>query len=223
MPIIIDNLTGSSILVSDLLSRLDNLMSDDDRIRWDVDERIRWFNDAGKEIVLRRPSARAVTQIMDLADGTAQAAPVGAAQVLDVVRNITAAGKASRAITLVDRHAMDRADPNWHDDDADVTQHYMIDERSPTSFYVWPPAVEGALVEVLLSVPPPEVFEATDRIDLRPEFINAIINWALYRCHSKDSEYAMGAVAAQHYQAFTDAIGAPAQAAQVNSATGNSQ
>jgi hypothetical protein len=44
----------------------------------------------------------------------------------------------------------------------------------------------------------------------------------IYRAHTKDSEYSQGAVAALHYQAFTDAIGAPAQAAQVNSATGNS-
>lgn len=210
------------ILVSEALARLDNLMSDDDRIRWDEAERIRWFNDAGKEIVVRRPGARAVTQTLTLIAGTYQAAPIGTAQVLDVMRNVTAAGAASKAVTVVDRQALDRADPTWHTAKAGVTQHYMVDDRSPTTFYVYPPASAGAKVDALLAVPPPAVSLATDTIDLRDEFIGALINWALYRCHTKDSEYANGAVAAQHYQAFQDAIGAPAAAQQANSPQGNS-
>lgn len=211
-----------TILVSEALLRLDNLMSDDDRIRWDEAERIRWFNDAGKEIIIRRPAARAVTQTLTLVAGTYQAAPVGTAQVLDVLRNVSAANAPGKAVTIVDRQALDRADPSWHSAKAGVTRHFMVDDRSPTTFYVYPPAVAGAKVDALLAAPPPDVALATDSIDLRPEFINALINWALYRCHTKDSEYAQGAVAAQHYQAFTDAIGAPAQAEAQNSPQANS-
>jgi len=222
MPIIIASPGNGTILVSDFLSRLDNLMNDDDRVRWGQEERIEWLNDAAHEIVLRRPGARAVTMLMDLVGGTLQIAPDGTAQVLDVVRNRTASGAYGRAITLADRHAIDRADPDWHSARAGVTRHYMVDDRSPTSFYVYPPAVAGAQVELLLSVPPPVVSAPEDQLDMRPEFINALINWALYRCHTKDSEYANGAVAAQHYQAFTDAIGAPTTAATQNSPQGNS-
>lgn len=216
------SVTTSGIPVADLLRRLDAMMGDDDRIRWPQGERIDWFNDAGSEIVLRRPAARAVTEHLALAAGTLQAASDGTSQVLDIVRNIKASGAAGRAIRLVDRQSLDDADPDWHSAKAGETRHYMIDERNPTSFHVYPPAINGAKVEALLAKPPPKVALETDTIDLRPEFINAILNWAMYRCHTKDSEYSQGATAALHYQAFTDAIGAPAQAAQVNSATGNS-
>jgi hypothetical protein len=210
------------IEVADLLRRMGNLMLDAEHIRWTTEEAIDWFNDGAREIVLRRPAARAVTKLIALTPGTYQQAPQGTSQVLDVVRNIKADGKPGRAIRITDRQQMDAVDPDWHSARAGETRHYMLDERSPTAFYVYPPANEDALVEALLAEPPPAVTQVTDSIDMRIEFLGAILHWAVYRCHTKDSEYAQGSVAALHYQAFTDAIGAPAQAAQVNSATQNS-
>lgn len=209
------------IKVEDLLRRLDNLMLDADKVRWGEAERIDWFNDGASEIVLRRPSARAVTEALTLVSGTLQAGPVGTAQVMDVVRNISGDGTPGRAIRSTDRQALDDANPDWHAAAPGRTVHFMVDERNPTAFYVYPPAVGGAKVEVLVSKPPPKATSKASTIDLRPEFINALVAWALYRCHIKDSEYSQAGVAAQHYQAFTDAIGAPAQAAMQHAATAN--
>ena len=209
------------ISVADLLTRIDHLMLDDQRKRWGVAERLLWINDAAREIVFRRPAARAITERLALEEGTLQQSSAGTAQVLSVVRNINANGTPGRAISITDRQQLDDADPDWHQATAARSLHFMVDERSPTMFHVYPPAIEGAIVELLVSKAPPEVTSATGSIDLRAEFINAIVNWALYRCHTKDSEFSQGAVAAQHYQAFTDAIGAPAQAAVANSANGN--
>jgi hypothetical protein len=211
-----------AILVSDLMRRLSSMMSDDDLVRWTEAERIDWFNDAASEIVLRRPAARAVTERLTLVAGTYQTCPVNTAQVLDIVRNVKASGAIGGAIRITDRQGLDDADPDWHSARAGATKHYVIDERAPTTFYVYPPAVTGAQVDALLAMTPPKVTAVTDTLDLRGEFINAILNWAMYRCHTKDSEFSQGGTAALHYTAFTDAIGAPAQAAQVNSATGNS-
>lgn len=211
-----------AILVTDLLRRLGEIMSDEDHVRWTVVEAIDWFNDATHEIVLRRPGARAVTEQITLVAGTYQQATAGTAQVLDVIRNVNVDASIGRAIRITDRQQLDDADPAWHTTTAAPTIHYMVDERSPTSFYVYPPAVAGAKVEALLAKPPPFVAIESDSIDMRPEFIGAILNWAMFRCHTKDSEYSQGATATLHYNAFNDAIGAPAQAAQQNSATGNS-
>lgn len=209
-----------AIPVTDLLARLDNLMNDDDRVRWDVTERLHWINDAAREIVLRRPAARSVTQALTLAAGTLQTAPVGAAQVLDITRNLVA-GQPGRVIRITDRQLLDDAMPDWHTAKAGLTKHFTYDERTPTTFYVYPPANAGATVEALLSMPPPAV-DANGTLDMRAEFINAIINWALFRCHTKDSEFSQGAMAAQMYQAFMDAIASPDQAVQTNSPKGNS-
>lgn len=214
--------TTAGILVADLDRRLTNLMSDEDRVRWTLEERIDWFNDAAREIVERRPAARAITMTFTLAAGTFQAIPDGCTQLLDVVRNVKADGSASTPIRIADRQDIDASDPTWHTRRAGPTKNYVIDERSPTTFHVWPPAVADARVQALVAMPPPAVTQLNDTLKLRPEFIGPIINWALYRCHTKDSEYAQGAVAAQHYQAFMASIGEPAAAAQTNSATGNS-
>lgn len=214
---------GSGIKVSDLLRRFQTIMLDAKAARWSVLEAIDWMNDAASEIVLRRPAARAVTERVQLMGGSLQYASSGSAQVLDVMRNIGPDGMPGRTIRIADRQQIDDIDPNWHSLRAATTRHYMIDERSPTTFYVYPPAGDGAVVEMLVSKPPPQVAAAGDTIDIRPEFINAILNWMMYRAHTKDSEYSQGAVASMHYQAFTDAIGAPSQAAQLNSATGNSK
>jgi hypothetical protein len=210
------------ILVSDLITRASDLMSDEALVRWPQDERIRWINDAARAIVVRRPGARAVTATLTLNAGTYQTTPDGTTQVLDVVRNVNANGSPGRAIRIADRQALDDDDPDWHTLDADITRHYMVDERAPTIFYVYPPAVYGAKVDALLGQVPPAVTDATDVLDLREEFAEAIIEFMLFRCHTKDSEFANGAVATLHYQAFNDAIGTPAAVAQQNSATGNS-
>lgn len=221
MTIIINDLIPG-IPVSDLIERASLLMNDEDKARWTEAERIAWINDAARAIVVRRPGARSVTLTMELVAGTYQVAPDGATQLLDVIRNVNENGSPGRAIRLCDRQALDDADPDWHLATAGATQNYTIDERSPTNFYVYPPAIEGAVVDVLVGQVPPAVVVSTDILEMREEFIEPIINFMLYRCHTKDSEYAMGAVAAQHYQAFNDAIGTPTQVAQQNSATGNS-
>jgi hypothetical protein len=160
--------------------------------------------------------------VFTLAAGTFQQIPEDCTQLLDVMRNVKSDGSASTPISIADRKDIDNTDPAWHTRRAGPTRNYVTDERSPTTFYVWPPAVANAAVEALVAVPPPAVAELADTLALRPEFSNAVINWALYRCHTKDSEYAQGAIAAQHYQAFVAAIGDPAAAAQQNSPKGNS-
>lgn len=219
----VTNATGVGIPVADVLRRFRSVMMDEKSIRWTVGEAFDWMNDGASEIVLRRPASRAVTEQVQLVAGTYQIASDNSAQVLDVVRNISANGAPGRPVRIADRQQIDDAEPNWHNLRPAPTRHYMIDERSPTTFYVYPPAVDGAIIEMLVSKTPPKVVSVDDRIDMRPEFINAILNWMMYRAHSKDSEFSQGNMAALHYQAFTAAIGEPAQVAQVNSATGNSK
>jgi hypothetical protein len=218
-----NDVAGTGILVADLLRRFRNIMMDAKAIRWSESESIDWINDGASEIVLRRPAARAVTEIIELSAGTLQNTSTGTSQILDVMRNVRADGVSGRAIRICDRQQLDDVDPTWHTRRAAPTRHYMIDERSPTSFYVYPPAAAGARVEVLVAKPAPKVVSPADTLELRAEFISALLNWMMYRAHSKDSQYSQGNMAALHYQAFTDAIGAPSQAAQVNSATGNSK
>lgn len=189
------------IPVADILSRASIVLQDEDYVRWEVPELLMWLNDAASEIVIRRPQARARVTDITLDDGPLQALPEGAIQLIDVVRN-----KPGRSISRVSRRLLDDQEPDWYDAKPGVTLHYTLEEETPTHFYVYPPAKAGALVEAKYSEAPPAVTEQTDTLDLDRAYIGPLVSYILYRAQSKDSEFANGAVAVAHFQAFSEAL-----------------
>lgn len=191
------------IPVADILSRASIVLNDEDHVRWTVGELLEWINDAAGEVVIRRPQARAQVRPLTLVAGPLQSLPVGGIQVIDVVRNVP-----GRSISRVQRRLLDDQAPDWYDaKQADRIKHYTLEEETPTHFYVYPPAKAGAVVEVKFSEAPPAVTAQTDTLDIDRAYIGPIVSYVLYRSMAKDSEYANGAVAAAHFQAFSEALG----------------
>jgi hypothetical protein len=202
--------------VADVLTRTDDLLTDKDRIRWPVDERIRWMNEAMAAILTRRPQAFATTQVMTLAPGTAQAIPGEGSQLLDVVRNIgpAPASKPGKVIRRTDRQLLDDSDPDWHSAKAaSAIRHYTFDDRTPKQFYCYPPAQAGVRVEVSYASLPDPIAEnaVSGSLDIGPEYLEAVVNYVCYRCHTKDSEFSASPMAVAFYQAFDAALGIKAQ------------
>lgn len=190
------------IPVSDILTRAAIVLNDEDYVRWETAELLKWLNDAASEIVIRRPQARARVVDVTLAAGALQTLPEGAIQLIDVVRN-----KPGRAISRVARRLLDDQEPDWYDAKPGATLHYTLEEETPTHFYVYPPAVDGAKVEAKYSEAPPAVADVADTLDLDRAYIGPLVSYILYRAQSKDSEFANGAVAVAHFQAFSEALG----------------
>lgn len=198
-----------AIPVAEIDLRLGAILNDEDRIRWPLDERLAWINDAAAEIVLIRPPAGSKTEEVELVEGAYQTIPEEGLQVLDVIRNIKADGKPGRPISRTDRSLLDEQEPTWYEKrSGDVVKHYTYDDRSPKAFYVYPPVKEGVKVEVLYSAPPAVVSRIEDELQMDRTYIGPIVSYALYRALAKDSEYANGVVAAAHLQAFNAAMGA---------------
>lgn len=191
------------IPVSDILGRAGIILNDEDYVRWTKDELIGWINDAAAEVVIRRPSAHAVTDLVALKAGVLQHIPEGGIQILDIP-----ATDDGRPVRRVDRQLLDDQYPGWRRAKAARTKHYTYDERTATTFYVYPPAVDGAQVEMLYSSPPPQVASDTDSVELDRAYMSPLVSFLLYRALAKDSEYANGTLAAAHYSAFNDALGA---------------
>jgi hypothetical protein len=212
------------IAATELLSRCGDILQDVTNVRWAVPELLRWANDAARETILRRPAARALAKVLTLAAGTKQALPAGGIELLDVVRNIAADGTTpGRIVRRVDRQLLDDQNPDWHNLRAAAkVKHYTFDERAPSIFYCYPPAVAGAKVEVLYSELPPTLTAAEDTLDMGAEYINVLVHYMVFRALSKDSEYANGAIAAAHYQAFVDAVTDNNQQTTANSPNQNS-
>lgn len=194
------------IRAGDVITRAQLVLNDNDPpyVRWEQPEMFGWLNDAACEVVIRRPAARAVTGLVTLVAGTLQSLPDGGLQLLDVVRN---AG--GRSVRRTDRQLLDDSAPDWHSmKQSSTVRQFTFDERTPTVFYVYPPAKVGAQIEALYSAAPPAVAEEDDELDLDRAYMGPLVSYILYRALAKDSEYANGALAAAHFQAFNEALGA---------------
>lgn len=203
-----------SILVSDVLARTDDILMDEDRVRWPEEERIRWMNDAMGAIINRRPGALGKRDVVELAAGTYQALPEGGSILLDVVRNINSDGVSpGYPIRRTDRQLLDDSDPTWHTGKQKAKiLHYTFDDRLPKVFYVYPPAIAATKVELLYAALPEAVDDPDDELQIGAEYMEAVVNYVCYRANIKDSEFAQGAISTAFYQAFEAALGMKAQA-----------
>ena len=193
------------IRAGDVITRAQLVLNDNDPpyVRWEQPEMFGWLNDAACEVVIRRPAARAVTGTISLVAGTKQAIPTGGLELLDVVRNV-----GGRSVRRTDRQLLDDSAPDWHSmKPSSTVRQYTFDERTPTIFYVYPPAKAGVQIEALYSEAPPAVAAEDDELDLDRAYIGPLVSYILYRALAKDSEFANGALAAAHFQAFTEALG----------------
>lgn len=192
-----------TIPVSDILSKVSIVLNDEDFVRWTKAELIGWLNDAAAEVVIRRPSAHAITAQVPLLVGAYQTMPAGAIQLMD----IPATGE-GWPVRRIDRQLLDDTLPGWRRMKPGRTKHYAYDDRTSTAFYVYPPAPAGAKVEMLYSTAPAPVTSEAGSLDLDRVYTSPLISFVLYRALAKDSEYANGQLAAAHYGAFNDVLGA---------------
>lgn len=216
-----------TIAASSLVRRATDIIMDNTSVRWPVAELVRYLNDAQREVILVRPDAINKTATATLAAGTRQSLDAMAltpapSKLIEITRNI-AATSAQKAVRLVPRQILDAQIPGWHAIPGTVNiLHYMFDARDPKTFYVYPPALDSAQLEIMYSAVPTDIAEPADgalhgdvvgEITLPDIYANALLDYILYRAYSKDSEFAGNAARAQsHYAAFTASLVAEIQA-----------
>jgi hypothetical protein len=197
------------MLASEIASRARLILNDSDKVRWFDSELLDWINDAQRVIAMVRPDSSVSNATVELVGGTRQALPENGQRLLDVVRNITEGGGAGRAVRLVDRDALDTQNPDWHADTASLTvKNFVYDNRDPFTFYVYPPAIAGAQLEIIYSHTPAELDSLGDAITVSDIYADAVLNFVLFRAFSKDTEYAQTPSIAGNYLAiFSETIG----------------
>ena len=204
-----------SFTAQSVLQRVIITLQDPNAVRWTTAELVRYLNDGQRDIATLRPDATATTATMTLAAGARQTLPATGAKLLEVIRN---SGGAYRAIRLTSRVILDAQNPNWYSKTG-VTdiRHYTFDSRDPRTFYVYPPAAAtNASVELIYSAYPTNITEpaagtlytaVTGNISVADIFVNALVNYILYRAYSKDSENALNAqLATSFYQLYQNLL-----------------
>ena len=202
--------------IVDLIKRCEIITQDKTSIRWPKTEWLDWYNDAILFVVNRRPdkSVKNIDFTLDITN-TKQTLPADALKLFTVTRNSVS----GRPIRKIRREILDDQYNDWHTHTSDDVDHFVYDERDPTSFYIYPrPTVASHVIEILYPFAPEAVIVAdfetiVDTISVDDSFLNPIIDFMLYRAYSKDADYAEnGQRAMSHFSAAEQAIGTKTQA-----------
>ena len=203
-----------SVTAQSVIQRVVITLQDPTSIRWTVDELVRYFNDGMREIGIYRPDALEITaSAIALVAGANQQLPAGGLKLISIPCN----GNGGQAIRIVSREILDAQIPSWRSlPSSTVVKHYMYDERDPKNFYVYPPAALGASVDMKYMQSPIEIVQPTpgqiwnnvDNSTVLPVsdlFGNALHDYVIFRCYSKDAIYAANPTKANAAKAAFDA------------------
>ena len=199
----------------EIITQVNLLLNDKGYVRWPLAELLGYFNAAQKAIVLRRPDAYTVDDdAFSCVAGTKQGLPGDALRLIDITRN--SSGMAIRG--PYDRNVLDNNYPDWYGGNtATDAELYLYNIKNPKTFYVYPGVVVSTLLTVVYSKAPPTTTEAQhnddEAIALDDIYENAITEWIMYRCYSKDAEYTADPnKAILHLNAFKSQLGEKSQA-----------
>ncbi len=197
-----------------LIDQAAKVLQDETNIRWTRSELLDWLNSGQREITMYKPDASSVVATIPLVAGSLQAIPTGGLKVLDITRNMGITGVTpGRAIRLTEREVLDAGIPNWHagTKQAEIL-HFMTDERTPTRFYVYPPA-SPTNVEAVYSVSPEPCVGEQSALTINEIYANTLLNYILFRAYSKDNDFAANDPKSKsYYQLFAAQVGIKAGA-----------
>jgi len=212
-----------SLKANSVLKTAGELLVDEEYTRWTVSELAGYLNDGLLEIALQKPTATSENILIELVKGTYQVLPQKYQQFLKVVRNVLEEENGERKggpiVNTVDRQTLDVQEPYWHDENhvpfKTYVKHFVFDETDPLTFYVYPGNDGTGKIEAVVSLIPEQINTVSNDIDdynvdieLKKTYRNALVDYVMYRAHSKDAQIAGSAQrAALHYQQFANSIG----------------
>ena len=201
-----------TISVDTTIDKAQRILLDEGGDRHSDASMLSWLNEAQRVIAVTDRTAYVITSAIKLVSGTRQELPDGSILLVDVRRNMGAAGNApGRAIRRTSSDTLDAHMPDWHYSSPDVVvRHFIYDPAEPTAYYVWPPQPVASqnYVEVSRSAVPP-LSALGGIIALDDMYEQPILDYMIYRAFSVDSEFADRAKANAHFASFSLAVKPP--------------
>jgi hypothetical protein len=193
--------------VKELLGRVTATLQDPEYVRWKKPELIEWFSEA-QIAIAKTPGAYSKRAVVHLKEGTVQSLPADAWELLSITRNIDEDGVPLTPVRLTTRSLLDAYFPQWHMiAEKPLVENYIYDDRFPKEFSIYPPNDGTGAVEVVYAGIPAELTDEEDELVLDDSYAQALVNYALYRATSKESDYAPGAQnASAWYQSYLGEI-----------------
>jgi hypothetical protein len=196
-----------SITAQATINKASIVLVDVTKTRWADTELLGWLNDGRREISVIRPDIYYAVDGQVLVAGAKQTLPATAVRLIDVPRNVE-----GPAITPVERGYLDQQNPAWYQKAKSKTiRHFMSDERSPMTYWVYPPAAVGAEVELVIQEAVIDYSLSSTLSVFEEMYSAALIDYILYRAYSKDAEQVVYAErATAHYNQFAGSLKAGA-------------
>ncbi len=207
------------MLVSTIINDVAKELGDITMVAWTRSSLIGFLNQAVQQVVLVRPDSNSSTENFPLVAGTKQDLPVGGLRLLDVVRNMGAAGATpGKIVKFVSSNILDAFEADWHSSTPKaVTLSYDYDESVPDVFYNYPPAIAGNQLEIKVVRLPTALDTAMGDatfIDpltvtgLKDIYSNSVMEWMFYKAYStENSSQSSIASANTHMQSFYNGLG----------------
>jgi hypothetical protein len=190
----------------EIFASADDVLQDASYVRWPQAERLRHLNDGRRAMAVVRPDLYARVETVTLVAGTKQTLPANGFRFFDATRNINTDNTPGAAVRVIEREALDALRPNWHADAAGPIKHFMLDERTPNVFYVYPQAAANQKLEISYAENPAVLLIAnvsTDQLTQEGVYAGLLADYVIHRAYLKDSEFAgNAALSQQHYQLF---------------------
>ena len=193
-----------ALTTTQITQRVSVLLQDVAHVRWPIAEQLSYLTDGVRELCVLKPDACAKTATLSLVAGTRQTLPDDGVSLIDVIRNTVGDKRAPRRAY---RELLDAYDPLWHaSTPAQVVQHYTFDAQNQRVLHVYPPNTGTGALEIVYAAAPAELAEG-DSLGVSDVWVPTLVNYVLYRCYSKDAEYAGNAtLAAAYYTAFSNQL-----------------
>jgi hypothetical protein len=186
-------------------------LNDVEKVTWDDEILLSALNQALAILIGVRPDASAMAAEFSCVSGTRQKLPENGLRLLKVVRNIkyryeSEENFAGRAVRLVNMNDLDSIAPDWHSEpEKDTIKEYMFDERNPKTFYVYPPAIYGTLLDIEYSFMPEPITHREELLPVDITYQQTLHEFMLYKLLSGEGGQGQGA---QHLNTGLSLIGA---------------
>lgn len=186
----------ADVTVGHIIDQAEKVLIDEGNDDFTETELIAWYNLGQRDIVAKKPDAYTVIDSVILASGIRQVLPSGSMAFVDVVRNMGTDGDTpGTTILVVPWISLKVYLPSY----SSVTATTEIRNAAPDpvrkdTWYCYPPSDGTGYVEVEYSKAPTQItYDASDNwqsnlIAVDNEYVDAVLNYILWRAWSKDTD-----------------------------------
>lgn len=187
-------------------------LNDADKERYPDAKLLGYAKDGLREAAVLRPDLFAATGQVNCVAGVEQQIPEGGWFIITVLTN-----SVGEDVLEADYQTYRAFNPGWRTDDAGPADIWMrYDEKGPNNrFFVYPPAVMGAQIDVEYVVCNVAELELDDDVPLDEPYLPGLQDYVTGRAEEVDDQHTVSQRQAQLIQAFAARLGVGAKTEEV--------